>query len=410
MNRAAEFHEGLQAALAADPEANSDHRLVTFLESRGFAYGARSATNLRLLAYTLPPECVRAVALAALASAMPDMALNNLERISSVIPQEELRAVCARKGRLTELLTVCGASPFLVNIICRDPAYFHNLIIAKGIEQRRSEAEALAVLRTQLSPGIDYPSILPLLRRFKYAEILRIATRDLTGLAPLEEVTAELSALAAATLQVAHEVSRRDLVAEHGIPLMETPQGLREADMVVMGMGKFGGRELNFSSDIDIIYFYSSDQGETAGIPDGMGGVQGKISLHAFFVKQAEMITKAIAQVTEDGFVFRVDLGLRPEGKNGDMAISLRAAETYYEYWGQSWERAAMLKARPVAGSKEVGDQFLRLIQPFIYRKYLDYNLVEDMMGMKMKIDASLAREREGEYNIKLGRGGIREI
>ena len=122
------------------------------------------------------------------------------------------------------------------------------------------------------------------------------------------------------------------------------------------------------------------------------------------------MITRAISQVTDDGFVFRVDLGLRPEGKSGDMAISLRSAEIYYESWGQSWERAAMLKARPVAGSLELGEQFLRLIEPFIYRKYLDYNLIEDMMAMKKKIDASLAREMEGEYNIKLGRGGIREI
>jgi glutamate-ammonia-ligase adenylyltransferase len=127
-------------------------------------------------------------------------------------------------------------------------------------------------------------------------------------------------------------------------------------------------------------------------------------------VKQAEMITKAISQVTEDGFVFRVDLGLRPEGKGGEVALSLRSAEVYYELWGQSWERAAMLKARAVAGSIPLGEELLKRIAPFIYRKYLDYNLIEDMMSMKKKIDASLARELEGEYNIKLGRGGIREI
>ena len=122
------------------------------------------------------------------------------------------------------------------------------------------------------------------------------------------------------------------------------------------------------------------------------------------------MITRALSLVTEDGFVFRVDLGLRPEGKSGEMAVSLHSAASYYEYWGQSWERAAMLKARPVAGSLELGEHFLADIVPFIYRKYLDYDLIEDMMAMKKKIDASLAREKEGEYNIKLGRGGIREI
>ncbi|HZV81722.1 MAG TPA: bifunctional [glutamate--ammonia ligase]-adenylyl-L-tyrosine phosphorylase/[glutamate--ammonia-ligase] adenylyltransferase, partial [Geobacteraceae bacterium] len=244
--------------------------------------------------------------------------------------------------------------------------------------------------------------------RFKYREMLRIAARDLSGMASLEEVTLELSALAAASLQVACEESRRLLVGEHGIPLM-TECG-REAELTIFGMGKFGGRELNFSSDIDLIYFYSSDQGATSGISDGDGGVRGVISLHAFFVKQAEMITRAVSQVTDEGFVFRVDLGLRPEGKGGDVAVSLRSAEVYYELWGQSWERSAMLKARPVAGSIPLGEELLKRLEPFIHRKYLDYNLIEDMMAMKKKIDASLARELEGEYNIKLGRGGIREI
>ncbi|KAF0221294.1 MAG: glutamate-ammonia-ligase [Geobacteraceae bacterium] len=410
MNRNAEFAEKLKEALSCAPAVDGDRQLITLLESYGFDFGARSAANLRILSSVFPPDSLRNTALAALSTPVPDMALNGLERISSIVPQGEILAICARKGRLAQLLTICGSSPFLTNIICRDPAYFRELFTNKRIDTRRSEEEMLASLRALVREETDYPSVLPLLRRFKYSEILRIAARDLNGLAPLEEVTAELSALAAASLQVAYEVARRSLVEEHGMPLMETPQGEREADLTIMGMGKLGGRELNFSSDIDIICFYSSDQGGTAGIPDGQGGVRGKVSLHAFFVKLAEMITKAVAQVTADGFVFRVDLGLRPEGKSGDMAISVRAAETYYEYWGRSWERAAMLKARPVAGSLELGERLLAVIEPFIHRKYLDYNLIEDMMAMKKKIDASLARGMEGEYNIKLGRGGIREI
>jgi len=409
MNRNAEFAEELQAALALDPE-NGDRQLISCLESRGFGYGPRSAANLRLLAYIFPPESLRAIALAALATPLPDMALNNLERIGSVVPREELLAACGKKAMLARLINICGSSPFLTNIICRDPLYFRELFTRRQIDVGRSEAETLALLRSQLATDADYQAILPFLRRFKFVEILRIAARDLNGLAALEEVTAELSGLAAATLQVAYEVARRQLVGEHGIPLMQTPSGEREADLAIIGMGKLGGRELNFSSDIDIIYFYSSDQGETSGIDDGQGGGRGKISLHAFFVKLAEMIGKAISQVTDDGFVFRVDLGLRPEGKSGDVATSIRSAEIYYESWGQSWERSAMLKARPVAGSLELGEQFLRVIEPFVYRKYLDYNLIEDIMGMKKKIDASLARSQEGEYNIKLGRGGIREI
>jgi len=346
----------------------------------------------------------------ALSTATPDIALNGLERISSVVPREDLLALCTQKGRISQLLSVCGASPFLAGIICRDPALFRTLFLDGRIETRRSEADMLAALRGVIDEATDYQALFPILRRFKVAEVLRIAARDLNGLASLEEVTAELSALASATLQIACEVTRRALIAEYGIPLMSTPSGELEAELTVIGMGKFGGRELNFSSDIDIIYFYTSDQGETSGIDDGPGRMKGKIPLHTFFVKMAEMITRVVSQITEDGFSFRVDLGLRPEGKSGEITLSLDSAENYYQYWAQSWERAAMLKARPVAGSLELGDRFLTLIQPFIYRKYLDYDLIEDMMTMKKKIDASLVREKEGEYNIKLGRGGIREI
>jgi glutamate-ammonia-ligase adenylyltransferase len=343
-----------------------------------------------------------------MAAAMPDMALNNLERISAEVPLEILLAACNNTLHLGQLLNLLGSSPFLTNIICRDPAAFSSLFAEPAIDKCRSEAEMLAALRDVTPEAIDFPALLPLLRRFKYREMLRIAARDLNGLATMEEVTAELSALAAATLQIACDTTRSLLAAEHGLPMLADGSG--EAELTVFGMGKFGGRELNFSSDIDLIYFYTADEGETAGVADGSGGVKGVISLHAFFVKQAEMVTKAISQVTEDGFVFRVDLGLRPEGKSGDMAVSLRSAEVYYELWGQSWERAAMLKARPVAGSLPLGDELLQRLAPFIHRRYLDYNLIEDMMAMKKKIDASLARELEGEYNIKLGRGGIREI
>ena len=120
------------------------------------------------------------------------------------------------------------------------------------------------------------------------------------------------------------------------------------------------------------------------------------------------MISKAIGQATEDGFVFRVDLRLRPEGNSGEMANSIAAGEIYYESWGQSWERSAMLKARPVAGSKLLGEELLQRLQPFIYRRHLDYAMIDDIKIMKQKIDRSLTREKEGKLNLKLGQGGIR--
>lgn len=404
MTRIADFRLGVINALLAVEE------LPHFLEESGYSYGARSAENLRLLGLILPRELVADLALASLTTPLPDMALNGLERVSTVATADAFLAICSRRALLTQLVNICGSSPFLTNIICRGPSYVQRLFIMREIMLKRSENEMLAALREVVPPECTYQDLFPILRRFKYTEVLRIAARDLNGLAPLEEVTAELSSLASATLQIAYETAKRELAAEHGLPMMETPEGFAEADLTILGMGKLGGRELNFSSDIDLIYFYSSSKGETAGVPDPRGTLKGKVSLHVFFVKLAEMVNRAISQVTSDGFVFRVDMGLRPDGKAGDLASSLRSAEIYYESWGQAWERAAMMKARPVAGNIALGEELLQGIEPFIFRRYLDYNLVEDMMSMKLKIDASLQRLQEGEVNIKLGRGGIREI
>jgi glutamate-ammonia-ligase adenylyltransferase len=393
----------------ANPDVQGKE-LAAFLETHGFQYGARSADNLLLFQQHFSVELLHRIVINSLLTPSPDMALNAFERLAGVIPAADLSALAVRKKRLAQFVLVCGSSPFLVNLVYKTPDAFRGLFLENGIELSRSAGEMLAAAEALVDDSTDFHSLQKLLRRFKRAEILRIASRDLNALAPLEEVTDELTNLATATLQVACKVCRRCLIRENGSPLMQTENGLREAEMTVLGMGKLGGRELNFSSDIDIIYFYESDKGETTGVETGSGGRRGVVSLHTFFSKLGEMISKALSQVTEDGFVFRVDVGLRPEGKSGDMAVSLRSAEIYYEYWGQSWERTAMLKARPVAGSLDLGEHLLQTLQPFIYRKYLDYNLIEDMKQMKQKIDVSLARSREGEINLKLGRGGIREI
>lgn len=384
--------------------------LAEFLESHGFQYGARSADNTLLLRQYFTIETVHRIVLNALHTPSPDQALNAFERLAGVVCTENLSALAGRKKRLAQCVMLCGSSPFLVNLMYKSPETLRWLFLENGVDLSRSPEEMQEVAISTVDESTDFTALQKALRCFKRREILRIAARDLNGLAPLEEVMAELSELASSTLQVAYQVCRRCLINDHGIPLLAGAGNAQsEAEMTVIGMGKLGGRELNFSSDIDIIYFYESDKGETAGIESGTGR-KGVVSLHAFFNKLGEMISKALSQVTEDGFVFRVDVGLRPEGKSGDMAVSLRSAEIYYESWGQSWERTAMLKARPVAGSLALGEQLLKTLQPFVYRKYLDYNLIEDMKQMKQKIDASLARSREGEINLKLGRGGIREI
>jgi len=404
------FSRDFSRIMAVGEGAGRAAELSGFLMEHGYLYGERSAENILLIQQFFPVETLHRIVVCALLTPSPDMALNTFERLATVIDPTDLADLAGRKKRLAQFLQLCGSSPFLVNLIFKTPEIFRRLYLENGIDLGRSAGDMLAELRRQTEGVADFTTLLKTLRCFKRAEILRIASRDLNGMAPLEEVTAELSSLAAASLQVAHDVCRQCLIREYGTPLIPTEGGLRPAEMTVVGMGKLGGNELNFSSDIDIIYFYESDKGETSGITDSSGDTRGVVSLHAFFNKLGEMISKALSLVTEDGFVFRVDVGLRPEGKSGDMAVSLRSAEIYYESWGQSWERTAMLKARPVAGSLDLGEQLLKTLQPFVYRKYLDYNLIEDMKNMKLKIDASLTRSMEGETNLKLGRGGIREI
>jgi len=382
----------------------------------GFGQPKRSATNLLLLADVLRNnDQLAELTLAARETADPDLALNGLERLTGVVPPEKLKTVLGATASCRQLLTVLGASPFLTGILCRDPAYFQGLFWEDEIQRAKNEGALLAELRKKTPPGTSFAGLQKVLRRFKYREFIRIGGRDLCELADLAEVTAELSALAAASLQVSCEVCDSLLRAEYGAPIIEFEEDQSrlnetEAEFTVLGMGKFGGRELNFSSDIDLIYFYTSERGQTAGIEGPLGKRINRIHLHQYFAKLAELITKALGEVTEDGFVFRVDLRLRPEGERGELANSLRSAEIYYESWGQSWERAVMMKARPVAGSIHLGEQLLDRLAPFIYRKYLDYGMIEDIKGMKQKIDRSLVREREGELNLKLGRGGIREI
>ena len=369
--------------------------------------GERAATNLRLLDEHLRDRALLGQVLeAAQKTADPDAALNNLERLFGLLEQKALLTVLHDPQQCLQLLTLLGGSPFLTAILCRRKDYFDYLFGDKAIETAISAGQMSADLRALISEDADFAELQAGLRRYKAREVLRIAARDLCGLASLEEVMAELSDLAAAALQRAYDICRRPLQAEYGQPREQTEAGeTLEAVMTILGMGKFGGRELNFSSDIDLIYCYSSTHGETS------GGRRGeRISLHRYFVKLAEMITRALHQVTEDGFVFRVDTRLRPEGNSGDLVVSLDGAEIYYESWGQSWERAAMLKARPVAGSIPLGEELLKRLKPFVFRRHLDFGMIEDIKVMKQKINASLGRQQHEQLNLKLGRGGIREI
>ncbi|SFF47979.1 glutamate-ammonia-ligase adenylyltransferase [Fontimonas thermophila] len=246
--------------------------------------------------------------------------------------------------------------------------------------------------------GVDDPALaMQKLRRLRRRYMVRIAVRDLANLASLDETLGDLSDLADACLGSALRAVEQRLQARHGIPRNAAGEVIRP---VVLGMGKLGGRELNFSSDIDLIFCHT-DSGETDGPK--------VLSSDEYFARLAQETTKWLVAPTADGFVFRVDTMLRPFGSAGALSASFPALEDYYQVHGREWERYALIKARPVAGDLAAGQRLLQTLRPFVYRRYLDYNAIGALRELKRLIESEVARKGLAN-NIKLGAGGIREI
>ncbi len=236
------------------------------------------------------------------------------------------------------------------------------------------------------------------LRRLRRREQMRFIARDLQRLCSLSELTRELSDFADAVLEVALAQAHAEVVLLHGEPVGEV-SGRRQS-LVVLGMGKLGGQELNLSSDIDLIFAYP-EEGETDG--------RRSVSNQEFFIKVGQRLIQYLDAVTADGFVFRVDMRLRPWGDGSVLASSFDAMESYYERHGREWERYALIKGRVCAGDRGAGEQLLKSLRPFVFRRYIDFGAFESLRDMKAMIEREV-RRHDRDDNIKLGGGGIREI
>ena len=272
------------------------------------------------------------------------------------------------------------------------------------VPQRDSLTQAYQQLRTQ---GHDVGAALRILRQWTMARLL---TLDCESQAPLETITLAVTQLAEVALDEACQQAFRDLDARHGIPM--TAAGKR-AEFWVIGMGKLGARELNVSSDIDLIYVYDED-GETTGNDQGLG----KISVQSYFTRAVKAIYTLIGDTTEHGFVFRVDLALRPNGNSGPSVVSLGALEEYLLVQGREWERFAWMKSRVIAPRSSLVNgsaaSLRGVILPFVFRRYLDYNVFESLRTLHQQIRDHAAKRSAGHperaNDVKLSRGGIREI
>ena len=251
------------------------------------------------------------------------------------------------------------------------------------------------------------PSLPAAMRRLRNLLVSTIIVRDLSGQAQLGEVLAAISNFADFAVRTHLDDLYAQMCDAHGVPTGE--ESGRAQRMIVVGMGKLGGRELNVSSDIDLVFLYP-EGGETAWSRDD----QRPLSNHEFFTRLGRKLIADLAEITGDGFTFRVDMALRPNGASGPLAASFAMLEEYLLVQGREWERYAWVKARAVTGDAEDITALERLVQPFVYRRYLDYGAINALRGMHAQIRAEVVRQEarhpERSLNVKLGRGGIREI
>ena len=341
----------------------------------------------------------------------PDLALHNFERFTQTINDKNYlyTILSTSPETLKSLIVLFSGSQVLTDSLISEPSFFEWINNSEIINNSRSKDEFMRAYYEFAEENYLADNTPQQLRKFKKREYIRIGLRDLLGKTDFEETGRDLSCLADSSLQVAYEYAAEKMKKKYGIPYYKTDnKEIKEVEFAILGMGKLGGLELNYSSDIDLIYIYTSSNGETQGADDCSGTIT--ISSHEYFTKLAVLLTKTIDEITPNGNVFRVDLGLRPEGTSGQIANSLESCEIYYQSWGRLWERQALMKARVSAGSEVLGKTFFDMMEPFIYRKSIDYTVVKEITGMKEKINESIQKKKLNVRNIKLGKGGIREV
>ncbi|MBN4080378.1 hypothetical protein JYT31_01825, partial [Beggiatoa alba] len=247
----------------------------------------------------------------------------------------------------------------------------------------------------------DEKDLFKKLRQFRNQQMLRIIWRDIAGWSELNNTTQELSALAEVCINGARDYYTQpdsDFTKEWGIPFNDKNE---QQELIVIAMGKLGAWELNVSSDIDLIFAYKEDGSTKRG--------KKKIENSTYFVQLGKKVFAALNNITEDGFVFRVDMRLRPFGDGGVLASSFNTLENYYQIHGREWERYAMIKARVVSGDNNTAVELMQMLRPFVYRRYMDYGAYESMREIKTMIVQQVKRKGM-QTNVKLGSGGIREV
>jgi glutamate-ammonia-ligase adenylyltransferase len=327
----------------------------------------------------------------------PERALKNFKGLLSTAPQilEE------HQQRIEKIAGLFSYSQFLADYSIKNPSTLSYALknLHKPIKKEDiiSEARNLYTFTVENSSSLIRQESMKLLRKLRKDSLLRITLKNITGITELDECVTELSITAEAIIHIALDVSNFLMARKFGY--------MKDNSFMVIGLGKLGAGELNYSSDIDIITVYLHERSLSYGILNSYGIRANKISAHEYYCSLTEILINLLQSPGEDGIAYRVDLRLRPNGQKGEISLSLDSYTSYYEAWGRTWERVALIRARPVAGESALGKKFMQAIEPFVWKRSTDYNDIDEIKGMKRKID-TIADVND----IKRSYGGIREI
>jgi [glutamine synthetase] adenylyltransferase / [glutamine synthetase]-adenylyl-L-tyrosine phosphorylase len=330
----------------------------------------------------------------------PDMALNNLERfLANPAGAQQLPHLLEGRARTLEiLLQWFSTSQYFSDLLATNPDYLDMLRVP--LRSSPSQAEMQAQLQAEVDAAFEDSAVLRAFRRFRQRQLLRIGTNDIIRDRPFEEITRDISRVADAALEVALATALRHARNRFGEPYTNGGQPARCA---IIAFGKHGGKELNYSSDIDLMFIYDEE-----------GATRGKrvtsVSHEEFFGRVVSEVVRLLSAHTDQGQAYRIDLRLRPEGQRGPLARSLASTLSYYDTLGRTWERQALIKIRPVAGDLKLGEQFLKAIDPFVYRKYLSFAEINGIKALKRRIEQKAGQAGVSDTEVKTGHGGIRDV
>lgn len=329
------------------------------------------------------------------------------DQLLDALPDGKLRR--ANKEQISCLTTLFCGSQYLSELLVKHPDWYAAIVSSPDLAEAKSDTMLRDELREFLINSEESKSD-TLLRTFQQRESLRIGLRDLLRLTDTPQIIAELSILADVCLTQVLSATQAKMEQRLGKPYHQKEDGQwEETDFSIIGLGKLGGLELNYSSDVDLLMVYSAEGNVFTTPPKRHEPAKG-LSSHQYYNRLAKDFLNEVSRMTEAGMLYRVDMRLRPEGNAGPLARSLDSYEIYYAQWGQIWERMMLLKARHITGSRSLSSEFIEMVQPFRYPRSLHERILKEVAAMKDRIETEVLRTGESERNVKLGRGGIREI